>query len=37
MYSVDEMKKVAKGKTSMIVFGCIVVIAVLANWLGIGS
>jgi len=37
MYSVDEIKKLATGKTSLIVFGVIVVIAILANWLGIGS
>ena len=37
MYSVDQMKKVATGKTSLIVFVCIVVVAIVANWLGLGS
>ena len=37
MYSIEHMKKVASGKTSLIVFACIVVVAVLANWLGLGS
>tara|TARA_R110000796_G_scaffold53656_1_gene125941 strand:- start:62 stop:175 length:114 start_codon:yes stop_codon:yes gene_type:complete len=37
MYSIEQMKKVASGKTSLIVFACIVVVAVLANWLGLGS
>ena len=37
MYSVEQIKKVATGKTSLIVFACIVVVAIVANWLGIGS
>ena len=33
MKSVDEMKKMAKGRTSIIVFAIIVVVGVLYNWL----
>jgi len=33
MKSVDEMKKMAKGRTSVIVFAIIVVVGVLYNWL----
>ena len=33
MYGIDEIKKRAKGKTSLIIFACIVVVAVLFNWL----
>ena len=33
MKSVDEMKKIAKGRTSVIVFAIIVVVGVLYNWL----
>jgi hypothetical protein len=33
MKSVDEMKKMAKGRTSMVVFAIIVVVGVLYNWL----
>ena len=33
MKSVDEMKKIAKGRTSMVVFAIIVVVGVLYNWL----
>tara|TARA_R110000744_G_scaffold7578_1_gene26256 strand:+ start:1144 stop:1257 length:114 start_codon:yes stop_codon:yes gene_type:complete len=37
MYDLEEIKKRAKGRTSLIIFACIVVVAVLINWLGIGS
>jgi len=33
MYSLDEMKQRAKGKTSLIVFAVIVVVGFLINWL----
>ena len=33
MKSVDEIKKMAKGRTSMVVFAIIVVVGVLYNWL----
>jgi hypothetical protein len=33
MKSVDEMKKMAKGRTSLVVFAVIVVVGVLYNWL----
>ncbi len=33
MKSVDEMKKMAKGRTSMVVFAIIVIVGVLYNWL----
>ena len=33
MYSGEQMKKVAKGKTSLIVFACIVGVSILYNWL----
>jgi hypothetical protein len=33
MYSVKDMKKVATGKTSLIVFACIVGVSILYNWL----
>ena len=33
MKSVDEMKKMVKGRTSMVVFAIIVVVGVLYNWL----
>jgi hypothetical protein len=33
MKSVDEMKKMAKGRTSMVVFAIIVVVGVVYNWL----
>ena len=33
MKSVDEMKKMAKGRTSMVVFAIIVVDGVIYNWM----
>jgi len=33
MKSVDEMKKMAKGRTSLWVFAIIVVVGVVYNWL----
>ncbi len=33
MKSVDEMKKMAKGRTSMVVFAIIVVVGVVYNWM----
>lgn len=33
MKSVDEMKKMAKGRTSLVVFAVIVIVGVLYNWL----
>jgi|21_taG_2_1085346.scaffolds.fasta_scaffold00643_8 hypothetical protein len=33
MKSVDEMKKMAKGRTSMVVFAIIVVVGVIYNWM----
>jgi len=33
MYGLDELKKRATGRTSLIVFATIVVIAILFNWL----
>lgn len=33
MKSVDEMKKMAKGRTSMVVFAIIVIVAVIYNWM----
>ena len=37
MYGLDEIKKMAKARTSLVIFVCIVVVAVIANWLGLGS
>ena len=33
MKSVDEMKKMEKGRTSMVVFAIIVVVGVIYNWM----
>jgi len=33
MYGLDEMKKMAKGRRSLVIFACIVVVGMLANWL----
>tara|TARA_R110000744_G_scaffold46167_2_gene102271 strand:+ start:893 stop:1006 length:114 start_codon:yes stop_codon:yes gene_type:complete len=37
MYGLEEIKKMAKARTSLVIFVCIVVVAVIANWLGLGS